>query len=145
MYLIYNEQGNIEAIEGKTAQANYFLLEDIEVGPNYIGELNSTLDKVHPSVLGPEWVMLIKLFITFLLSEDGQYFMSRVINWVYQLWLRLAVKKFVKKYQDGLVAVTGETNLDKMKNTLYSHSLAILQYQLNTDAKTKLYKAFQKG
>lgn len=145
MYLIYNEQGKIDAVEGKAAEPGFFTLDDIEVGPNYVGQLNTILDKTHPSVLGPEWVVLIKLFITFLLSEDGQYFLKKAFDWIYRLWLNQRVNKFVKRYRDDLVKLTGEKNLDKLKNILYSHTLTLIQYQLKSDDKIKLYQAFQKG
>lgn len=144
-YLIYDEQGNIEVIDNdaKTHKLGYFVLDEIQVGPNYLAQLNTTLDKTHPTVLGPEWVVLIKLLVTFLLSEDGQYFMRNVIDWLYKLWLRQRVNKFVKRYKDDFIALTGENNLDRMKNTLYAHVLAILQYQLNSDSKIKLYQTFK--
>ena len=149
-YLMYNKQGSIQLVSSLEdykyfqgfAAPNYTVFEDIPVGNHYDQVLTKTFEENPKEALSPALALLLKLFVTFLLSEDGQYFMSKVINWIYKLWLSNRVNKFIKRYRDHIDGIS-DIPIDKLRSRLYDEALELLQYQLNADEKLQLYRAFK--
>lgn len=147
-YLLYNEQGSIQLVDspydykqwGGFATPGYYIFEGIEVGKEYDQALTQRIN--YKTALGIEWVVLVRLFITFLLSEDGQYFMKKVVNWLYKLFLQQKVNRFVKQYRHHCVGL-GFSSVDSLKRNLYNDALTLLSTQLTQDDKNALLLSFK--